>query len=164
LENEVQNLRKRTQDLQIQVDQLTYELESLNKSYDEEMKKRVQLESSITKQSATMEYSQTLSAEVDELNLTVKHLESELERKNSQIEQLTQQLDQTVKLSQLATVSGTDRDAFVTELKLSLQRTQQALDAANDQNRVLQARNESALLESQQQHLIQRLLKSLCTL
>ncbi|KAL5110471.1 ELKS/Rab6-interacting/CAST family member 1 [Taenia crassiceps] len=156
LENELHNLRKRTQDLQIQVDQLNYERESLNKFYDEEMKRRVQLESSITKKAATMEFSQTLTAEVDELRLTVKRLEGELERKTSQIEQLTQQLDQTVKLSQLANVSGADRDAFVTELKLSLQRTQQALDAANDQIRVIQARNESALLETQQEHLIQR--------
>ncbi|VDK20105.1 unnamed protein product [Taenia asiatica] len=156
LENELNHLRKRTQDLQIQVDQLNYERENLKKSYDEEMKKRVQLESSITKKSATTEFSQTLSAEVEELNLAVEHLKGEIERKNSQIEQLTQQLEQTVKLSQLANVSGADRDAFVTELKLSLQRTQQALDAANDQNRVLQSRNESALLESQQEHLIQR--------
>ncbi|CDS41937.1 ELKS:Rab6 interacting:CAST family [Echinococcus multilocularis] len=156
LENELHSLRERTQDLQIQVDKLSYERENLNKSYEEEMKKRVQLESSITKQSETVKFPQTPSAEVEELHLAVKHLKGELGRKNSQIEQLTQQLDQAVKLSQLASVSGVDRDAFVTELKLNLQRTQQALDAANDQNRVLQARNESALFESQQQHLIQR--------
>ncbi len=72
------------------------------------------------------------------------------------IQQLTQQLSQTEKLSRMSSATGADRDALVAELKMSLQRTQQALDSANDQNRILQARTETSLLENQQQHLIQR--------
>ena len=71
-----------------------------------------------------------------------------------QINQLTQQLDQMSKLTKSFT--DKDRDVFVSELKLSLQRTQQALNAANDQNRILQTRNESTILESEQKHLMER--------
>lgn len=65
-------------------------------------------------------------------------------------------MERNTALSRHAGTSDEDKDAFVTELKLNLQRFQQALDAANDQNRILQARNESKILESQQQHLLER--------
>ncbi|KAM7537145.1 hypothetical protein Aperf_G00000072080 [Anoplocephala perfoliata] len=153
LENEMHTLQKRVQELQIQIDHLNYERENLSKSYEEEMKKRLKLEGSVANRS--MEFTQKQS-EHEDLKLTIKQLKSEIERKETQIRQLTQQVERNTALSRHASTSEEDKDAFVTELKLNLQRFQQALDAANDQNRILQARNESTILESQQQHLIER--------
>uniref|UniRef100_A0A5K3EGV4 GRIP domain-containing protein n=1 Tax=Mesocestoides corti TaxID=53468 RepID=A0A5K3EGV4_MESCO len=156
LENELVTLRRRMQELQIQVDQLNYERENLNKSYDEELKKRVRLENLVAAKPVVAEPSQKSSEDVDKLKLMVNQLKLEVEQKESQIHQLTQRLSQAEKIYSMSSVSDSDKDAIVSELKLSLQRTQQALDAANNQNKILQARTESTLLECRQQHLVQQ--------
>nr|VZI39770.1 unnamed protein product [Spirometra erinaceieuropaei] len=96
------------------------------------------------------------NAQVEQLTLTVSQLKRDIERRDSQIQQLNQQIVQAEKLSKMSTATGSERDVLLNELKISLQRTQQALDEANEQNHLLQARTETTMLETQQQFLIQQ--------
>ncbi|VDL95492.1 unnamed protein product [Schistocephalus solidus] len=103
-----------------------------------------------------MESAVQTNAQIEQLTLTVSQLKRDIERRDSQIQQLNQQIAQAEKLSRMSTATGFDRDALLNELKISLQRTQKALDEANEQNHLLQARMETTMLETQQQFLIQQ--------
>ncbi|KAL7064181.1 hypothetical protein AAHC03_04387 [Spirometra sp. Aus1] len=150
------------QDLQIKMDQLDYERSNLSRSYEEEREKRTRLEKELHGRDAKMqtpipaESTAQANAQVEQLTLTVSQLKRDIERRDSQIQQLNQQIVQAEKLSKMSTATGSERDVLLNELKISLQRTQQALDEANEQNHLLQARTETTMLETQQQFLIQQ--------
>ncbi|BHF62738.1 ethionine resistance protein [Sparganum proliferum] len=150
------------QDLQIKMDQLDYERSNLSRSYEEEREKRTRLEKELHGRDAKMqkpvpaESTAQANAQVEQLTLTVSQLKRDIERRDSQIQQLNQQIVQTEKLSKMSTATGSERDVLLNELRISLQRTQQALDEANEQNHLLQARTETTMLETQQQFLIQQ--------
>ncbi|VDK70290.1 unnamed protein product [Dibothriocephalus latus] len=162
LETTNSKTKQALQDLQIKLDQLDFERSNLNRSYEEEREKRTRLEKELQGRDAKMQKTVSMestvqtNAQIDQLTLTVSQLKRDVERRNSQIQQLNQQIAQAEKLSRMSTATGSERDALLNELKISLERTQKALDEANEQNHLLQARTETTMLETQQQFLVQQ--------